>query len=156
MKLALDLSQKLGFSEMQIEKTLEALRHHVAEQLSLGQKVVLPEFLIFDFKDRGERIRRNPRTGEAVTVAPNRVPKTRFSHKFEQAVTLTSPTSAPTPPALTAVMPPPLPTKALEKTYHLADGSQRKESEVKTLSPDTLIWCPEFGNTWRTVSEVFA
>jgi nucleoid DNA-binding protein len=155
MRLALELSQKLGLPEMQIEKTLEGLRHHVAEELSHGNKVVLPEFLIFDFKDYGERLRRNPRTGEKVLVAPNRAPKTRFSHKFEQAITLMD--SSPLPPALPTlpVMPPPLPPKELEKTYHLADGSQRGESEVKTLPPDSLIWHPDFGGAWHRVGEVF-
>jgi integration host factor subunit alpha len=150
MKLASELSQKLGFSEIQIEKTLDGLRSHVAEQLSQGQKVVLPEFLIFDFKDKGERMRRNPRTGEQILVAPNRAPKTRFSQKFEEAITLPIPIPPPLP-----VMPPPLPSKGQEKTYHLADGSQRGESEVKTLPPDTLIWHPEFGSNWRRVGAFF-
>ena len=160
MKLASALADKLGFPEMQIEKTLEGLRGHVAEQLSNGEKVVLPEFLIFDFNDKPERIRRNPRTGENVLVAPNRIPKTRFSQKFEQEVTLTG--SAPTPPAFPPmppplpVTPPPLTVSEPEKIYHLPDGSQRRAGEAKTLPADSLIWNPEFGGSWRKVSEVFS
>ena len=163
MKIAVDLSTKLGLPEIQIEKILNGLRDHVAEELGQGNKVILPEFLIFDFKDNGERWRRNPRTGEMVLVAPNRAPKARFSLKFQDAVNLmpVEPTPAEstpsiTPPALpVAVTPPPLPVNEPEKIYYLADGSQRPASEVKTLPPDSLIWHPEFGGAWRSVGDVF-
>jgi len=160
MKVASELADKLGFSEMQIEKTLEGLRSLVVQRLSNGEKVVLPEFLIFDFKDKPQRIRRNPRTGENVVVAANRVPKTRFSHKFEQEVTLsgsapTTPTFPLMPPPL-PITPPPLTISEPEKVYHLADGSQRRAGEVKSLPADSLIWNPEFGGSWRKVSEVFS
>ena len=47
--------------------------------------------------------------------------------------------------------PPPLP----EKLYRLTDQSLLPESQVRTLPPTTLIWHPDFGQSWKQVGEIF-
>ena len=155
-KLASTLAAKLGFPEIQIEQTLDALRFHVSQSLQNGETVRIPDFIIFDFKDKEERLRRNPRTGKNVLVEAGRVPKVRFSASFKNSIQpLTIQTTIPnlTPPPI-PMTPPPLPE---EREFFLTSGERKRESELlKIATPEILIWHPDFGQQWKKVSEVFS
>ena len=163
------LAEKLGFPEGQVEQTLDALRFHVCESLQRGNAVRLTDFVVFDYNDRKERVRRNPRTGEKVIATAGRFPKARFSPAFKKAIRSTVlQTSIPnlipspldtrsgsevthTPPPL-PIVPPPLP----ERQFFLPTGEQKGESEIlKTVTAQTLIWHPDFGQAWKRAGEVF-
>lgn len=58
---------------------------------------------------------------------------------------------APPLPPVFQQTPPPLP----EKLYRLTDQSLLPESQVRTLPPTTLIWHPDFGQSWKQVGKVF-
>lgn len=155
-KLASTLAAKLGFPEIQVEQTLDALRFHVSQSLQGGETVRIPDFIIFDFKDKEERLRRNPRTGKNVLVEAGRVPKVRFSASFKNSIQpLTIQTTIPnlTPPPI-PMTPPPLPE---EREFFLTSGERKRESELlKIATPEILIWHPDFGQQWKKASEVFS
>jgi nucleoid DNA-binding protein len=155
-KLASTLAAKLGFPEIQVEQTLDALRFHVSQSLQNGETVRIPDFVVFDFKDKEERLRRNPRTGENVLVEAGRVPKVRFSASFKNAIQpLTIQPSIPnlTPPPVPLALPP-LPE---EREFFLTSGERKRESELlKIATPEILIWHPDFGQQWKKASEVFS
>jgi len=162
-KLASTLAAKLGFPEIQIEQTLDALRFHVSQSLQNGETVRIPDFVIFDFKDKEERLRRNPRTGKNVLVEAGRVPKVRFSASFKNSIQpLTIQPSIPnlTPPPVPVTLPPvplALPPLPEEREFFLTSGERKRESELlKITTPEILIWHPDFGQQWKKASEVFS
>lgn len=58
----------------------------------------------------------------------------------------------PSPPVFVEQAPPPPPP---EKHYRLTDQSLLPESQVRVFPPTTLIWHPDFGQSWKQVGEIF-
>ncbi|MFM8296281.1 MAG: HU family DNA-binding protein, partial [Microcystaceae cyanobacterium] len=141
------------------------LRFYVCESLQRGEPVKLEDFVVFDYRDRDERLARNPRTGEKVIAAAGRYPKARFSPTFKEAVKSTVVQTSiphlippPVPSLPSEVTPPPLPVLPTppERQFFLASGEQKPESEIlKTVAAQTLIWHPDFGQEWKQAGEVF-
>jgi DNA-binding protein HU-beta len=61
-----------GQSKADTERTLEALLEAVAQALAAGERIDLRGFGVFTPKETKARTGRNPRTGEAVTIAASR------------------------------------------------------------------------------------
>ncbi|MCZ6848205.1 MAG: integration host factor subunit beta [Alphaproteobacteria bacterium] len=57
-----------------VERIVTAIFDEITAALSRGDRVELRGFGAFSVKQRDARIGRNPRTGEAVSVAAKRVP----------------------------------------------------------------------------------
>jgi integration host factor subunit beta len=85
-----------GQSKAEIERTLEAILETVAQALVAGERIDFRGFGIFTVKDTQARTGRNPRTGEAVTVAARRKVSFRPSKELKDHLT------APAPPAASA------------------------------------------------------
>jgi DNA-binding protein HU-beta len=58
----------------------------IAENLEGGHEVHVPGFAKFRVKSRPERQARNPKTGEAMTVAAKRVPNVLFAKALKEQV----------------------------------------------------------------------
>lgn len=57
-----------------VERIVSTIFEEIASALARGDRVELRGFGAFSVKERGPRVGRNPRTGEAVSVAAKKVP----------------------------------------------------------------------------------
>lgn len=65
---------------------LDSLIDNVTSALKKGQRVTLVGFGTFAVSERKARVGRNPRTGEAITIAARRVPKFSAGKALKDAV----------------------------------------------------------------------
>ena len=68
------VAEKTGLSKKDSEKAVNAAFDTIAANLEVGEKVQLVGFGVFDIKERGARIGRNPKTKEIITIAASKVP----------------------------------------------------------------------------------
>lgn len=71
--LAVNIAQKTGITQSLIQKVVDALLSEITETLAQGQGIELRNFGVFKIKNRKERIGRNPRTGETVSIPPKKI-----------------------------------------------------------------------------------
>lgn len=69
------VAEKAEISKKDAEKAVKAFTDAVAEELAKGGKVQLVGFGNFEVSERPAREGRNPRTGEAMTIAASKTPK---------------------------------------------------------------------------------
>ena len=67
-------------------RALDATIDTVTETLKKGDQVALVGFGTFSVKDRAERIGRNPKTGDAITIKAARVPGFKAGKALKEAV----------------------------------------------------------------------
>lgn len=65
--------QKVGLSRTESADLVEMVIREIAETLVNGETVKLSSFGTFTIREKGERVGRNPKTGEEVPIAPRRV-----------------------------------------------------------------------------------
>lgn len=65
--------QTVGLSRTESSDLVELVLAQIAECLEKGETVKLSSFGSFVVRDKGQRIGRNPKTGEEVPIAPRRV-----------------------------------------------------------------------------------
>jgi len=71
--LAVNIAQKTGITQSLIQKVIDALLGEITEVLARGEGIELRNFGVFKIKNRKERIGRNPRTGETVSIPPKKI-----------------------------------------------------------------------------------
>ena len=85
-ELILTVAEETGFSRKNVEMALNAALGVITRTLTEDEKVQLVGFGAFETKRRAERIGRNPRTGEEVTIAPTRVPVFKPGKALKEAI----------------------------------------------------------------------
>lgn len=65
--------RKVGLSRTESADMVELVLREISDCLVRGEPVKLSSFGTFDIRDKGERLGRNPKTGEEVPIAPRRV-----------------------------------------------------------------------------------
>ena len=80
------VAEKTGLSKKDTEKVITATVDAITAELIAGEKVSLVGFGSFDVKTRGERVGRNPRTREEITIAASRVPQFKAGKALKDAV----------------------------------------------------------------------
>lgn len=65
--------QEVGLSRNESADLLEMVLDEIADALSRGETVKISSFGSFSVRDKGQRIGRNPKTGEEVPILPRRV-----------------------------------------------------------------------------------
>ena len=65
--------QEIGFSRSESTQLLESILGHISDALARGEAVKISSFGSFFVRDKGQRIGRNPKTGEEVPILPRRV-----------------------------------------------------------------------------------
>ncbi|TCT11480.1 integration host factor subunit alpha [Tepidamorphus gemmatus] len=65
--------QKVGLSRTESAELVELVLAEIGECLERGETVKLSSFGSFVVREKGQRIGRNPKTGEEVPIAPRRV-----------------------------------------------------------------------------------
>ena len=65
--------QKVGLPRNESQEIVEMILGEISQSLARGEGVKLSSFGSFDIRAKGERIGRNPKTGQEVPITPRRV-----------------------------------------------------------------------------------
>ncbi len=65
--------QEVGLSRNESAELVETVLNEIAEALQSGESVKISSFGSFAVRQKGQRIGRNPKTGEEVPILPRRV-----------------------------------------------------------------------------------
>lgn len=85
-ELVTAVAEKAGLTRKDTEKAISAAIEVVTAELVAGEKVSIVGFGNFDVKVRGERVGRNPRTGEEINIPASRVPQFKAGKALKDAV----------------------------------------------------------------------
>jgi integration host factor subunit alpha len=84
--LAEAVFQKVGLPRNESAEIVELVLREIVASLERGQTVKLSSFGSFGIRDKGERIGRNPKTGQEVPITPRRVLVFRASNIMKQRI----------------------------------------------------------------------
>jgi len=65
--------EKVGLPRNESQELVELVLREISSTLAGGEQVKLSSFGSFGIREKGERIGRNPKTGEEVPITPRRV-----------------------------------------------------------------------------------
>jgi integration host factor subunit alpha len=78
--------QEVGLSRNESADLVESVLDEISDALVRGETVKVSSFGTFAIREKGERIGRNPKTGEEVPILPRRVLVFRASHVLKNRV----------------------------------------------------------------------
>lgn len=78
--------EEVGLSRNESAELVEAVLDEMADALSRGESVKISSFGSFAVRRKGQRIGRNPKTGEEVPILPRRVLVFRASHVLKDRI----------------------------------------------------------------------
>ncbi|MBM3643882.1 MAG: integration host factor subunit alpha [Alphaproteobacteria bacterium] len=78
--------QEVGLSRNESSDLVEVILDEMVEALARGESVKISSFGSFTVRDKGERIGRNPKTGQEVPILPRRVLVFRASNVLKNAI----------------------------------------------------------------------
>ena len=78
--------QEVGLSRNESADLVESVLNEISEALVRGEMVKLSSFGSFAVRQKGQRIGRNPKTGEEVPILPRRVLVFRASHVLKKRI----------------------------------------------------------------------
>jgi integration host factor subunit alpha len=84
--LADAVHQALGLSRREVAGFVEDTLEIVAQALERGEDVKIANFGTFSAHEKGQRVGRNPKTGQEVPIAPRRVARFRASQTLRALV----------------------------------------------------------------------
>ena len=92
--------QEVGLSRNESADLVESVLKEIGASLTKGETVKISSFGSFYVREKGQRIGRNPKTGEEVPILPRRVLVFRPSHVLKDRINgELSSRPAPVPPA---------------------------------------------------------
>ncbi len=71
--LAEALVEKVGLPRNESQEMVEVILKEISDALAAGEHVKLSSFGSFGIRSKGERVGRNPKTGQEVPITPRRV-----------------------------------------------------------------------------------
>ena len=80
------VAQKSGLNKKEAEAAVNAITAAITDALKAGDKVQLVGFGTFEVKALAERTGRNPKTGEAMTIAASKKPAFAAGKALKDAV----------------------------------------------------------------------
>jgi integration host factor subunit alpha len=84
--LAEAVFQKVGLPRNESAEIVELVLREIVASLERGRTVKLSSFGSFGIRDKGERVGRNPKTGQEVPITPRRVLVFRASNIMKQRI----------------------------------------------------------------------
>lgn len=72
--------QEVGLSRNESAELVESVLNEISDALTRGEAVKISSFGSFSVRQKGQRIGRNPKTGEEVPILPRKVLVFRPSH----------------------------------------------------------------------------
>jgi integration host factor subunit alpha len=86
--------QEVGLSRNESADLVESVLSEIADALTKGETVKVSSFGSFSVRQKGQRVGRNPKTGEEVPILPRRVLVFRASHVLKNRINAASRGSA--------------------------------------------------------------
>ena len=84
--LAEAVYQEVGLSRNDSSQLVDEILEEISQSLVKGEMVKLSSFGSFQVRSKGQRIGRNPKTGEEVPILPRRVLVFRASHVLKDKI----------------------------------------------------------------------
>lgn len=84
--LAEAVYEEVGLSRNETAELVEQVLDQVVKTLASGTSVKLSSFATFNVRQKGQRIGRNPKTGEEVPIEPRKVITFRASQQLKEKV----------------------------------------------------------------------
>ncbi len=84
--LAEAVYEEVGLSRNETAELVEQVLDQVVSNLAGGNSVKISSFATFNIRQKGERIGRNPKTGEEVAIQPRKVITFRASQQLKEKV----------------------------------------------------------------------
>jgi len=78
--------QEVGLSRNDSATLVETILNEMVESLTKGETVKISSFGSFSVRQKGQRIGRNPKTGEEVPILPRKVLVFRASHVLKNKI----------------------------------------------------------------------
>lgn len=78
--------QEVGLSRNDSADLVESVLDEISDALARGEMVKISSFGSFQVRQKGQRIGRNPKTGEEVPILPRRVLVFRASHVLKNRI----------------------------------------------------------------------
>ncbi|CAK0767260.1 Integration host factor subunit alpha [uncultured Gammaproteobacteria bacterium] len=78
--------QEVGLSRNESADLVEGILNEISTALAQGEMVKISAFGSFSVRQKGERVGRNPKTGEEVPILPRRVLVFRASHVLKNRI----------------------------------------------------------------------
>jgi integration host factor subunit alpha len=78
--------QEVGLSRSESAELVDSVLHEISDALVRGETIKLSSFGSFVVRQKGERVGRNPKTGEEAPILPRRVLIFRASHTLKERV----------------------------------------------------------------------
>ncbi len=78
--------QEVGLSRNESAQLVESVLNEIADSLVKGEAVKISSFGSFSVRQKGQRIGRNPKTGEEVPILPRKVLVFRPSHVLKDRI----------------------------------------------------------------------
>lgn len=78
--------QEVGLSRNESAELVETVLNEISDALARGEMVKISSFGSFSVRSKGQRIGRNPKTGEEVPINPRRVLVFRASHVLKDQI----------------------------------------------------------------------
>ena len=78
--------QEVGLSRNESSDLVETILSEVVEALARGESVKISSFGSFTVRDKGQRVGRNPKTGQEVPILPRRVLVFRASNVLKYMI----------------------------------------------------------------------
>ena len=86
MDLSEAVVREIGLSRNESAQLVETVLQSISDALVEGETVQISSFGTFSVRSKGQRIGRNPKTGEEVPISPRRVLSFRPSHLLKDRV----------------------------------------------------------------------
>ncbi len=78
--------QEVGLSRSESAELVDSVLHEISDALVRGETIKLSSFGSFMVRQKGERVGRNPKTGEEAPILPRRVLVFRASHALKSRI----------------------------------------------------------------------
>ncbi len=78
--------QEVGLSRSESAELVDSVLHEISDALVRGETIKLSSFGSFMIRQKGERVGRNPKTGEEAPILPRRVLVFRASHALKSRI----------------------------------------------------------------------
>ncbi len=85
-ELAEAVYQEVGLSRNESAQLVEGVLAEISDTLVRGEQVKISSFGSFAVRQKGQRVGRNPKTGEEVPILPRRVLVFRPSHVLKDRI----------------------------------------------------------------------
>ena len=80
------VAEDTGMTKAETAEVFEAIFDEITESLKQGDAVRIPNFGTFAVAKRKASMGRNPRTGEAISIAASNMPRFKAAKKLKQSV----------------------------------------------------------------------